>query len=647
MRQAADYSLTALKQAATVTPLPVKLMGSRNYDGTTTANASTLTVSNEVSGDNLTLSGSVTLAGKDAGSQNITAFTGLTLGGTSAADYTLTGATGSVTVNVLPVTLSGSRYYDGTTTANASTLKVSNEVSGDNLTLSGSVTLAGKDAGSQNITAFTGLTLGGTSAADYTLTGATGSATINVLPVTLSGSRNYDGTTTANASILKVSNEVTGDNLMLSGSVTLAGKAPGSENITSFSGLTLGGTPAADYTFTGATGSVTINALPVTLSGSRNYDGTTTADASILAITNKVGSDNLTLSGSVTLAGSSPGNQNITSFNALTLGGNSAADYTLTGATGSVTIQAINASLSGYVYLDPGNSGSRTAGDMGMGGVTVNLIATQGGGSNQSTTTGSDGSYSFSGLKAGTYEIRETPPPKFLDGSATPGSLGGGSSANTISGIQVGAGQQGTGYDFGHPGLRLTAISLRLFLASTPSGEGMYSMLDDPPTVQTGSSPGETYNTVFTAGGSAVAVVDPKGSVTASGTGSISSLTVTIANLEDGSSESLSAVTNGSEITQHYANGVLTLSGADTAADYTTVLQSVTYTDNATSPTLGTRTLTFVASNGLVQSSPAITSIAVQADPPAVTQSTAKAAMTKSTPRRSRPKARSPPSTRS
>ena len=173
----------------TVNALAVTLTGSRTYNGTTAAAAGNLTVANEVSGDNLTLSGSASLASANAGPEPITSFAGLTLGGTSAGNYTLTGASGSVTVTALAVTLTGSETSNGSTTAPASILMVANEISGDNLTLSGSVTLASANTGPETITSFTGLTLGGTSAGNYTLTGASGSVTVNP-PVSLTLTEN-------------------------------------------------------------------------------------------------------------------------------------------------------------------------------------------------------------------------------------------------------------------------------------------------------------------------------------------------------------------------------------------------------------------------------------------------------------------------
>ncbi len=84
---------------------------------------------------------------------------------------------------------------------------------------------------------------------------------------------------------------------------------------------------------------VTVNQLPVVLAGTRPYDGTTNAAASILTVTNAVGTDVVNVaSGTATLASAAVGAEPITSFASLTLGGGAAPNYTLVGASGSVTI---------------------------------------------------------------------------------------------------------------------------------------------------------------------------------------------------------------------------------------------------------------------------------------------------------------------
>ena len=101
--------------------------------------------------------------------------------------------------------------------------------------------------------------------------------------------------------------------------------------------------PSGDFgSSTGAlAGGQAVNPLPVSLTGSRTYDGTATADAGILTVSNKVGSDDVAVaSGSCALAGALAGWQTITSLGTLALGGTAAGNYTLAGGGGAVTILA-------------------------------------------------------------------------------------------------------------------------------------------------------------------------------------------------------------------------------------------------------------------------------------------------------------------
>jgi len=88
-----------------------------------------------------------------------------------------------------------------------------------------------------------------------------------------------------------------------------------------------------------ATTTLSVNKLSVQLTGTRAYDGTTTAAAAILSVANVVGSDNVNVtSGSGTIASQNVGLEPITSFGTLALGGTSAGNYTLSGASGNVGI---------------------------------------------------------------------------------------------------------------------------------------------------------------------------------------------------------------------------------------------------------------------------------------------------------------------
>ena len=126
---------------------------------------------------------------------------------------------------------------------------------------------------------------------------------------------------------------LSGDSLY--GSLT---RAPG-ENIGVYPILQGTLTGGNNYVITYVGANLTIGKLAVVLSGSRVYDGTNTVSYSVLSVANKIGTDDISVaSGTATLAGAGVGTQNITSFGDLTLGGTSAGNYTMTGATGSVSI---------------------------------------------------------------------------------------------------------------------------------------------------------------------------------------------------------------------------------------------------------------------------------------------------------------------
>ena len=96
-----NYLITANNGSLTIAPRSVTLTGQMNYSGQptldTTQTGTTLSATNVVQGDSLTVSGTATLASAAAGTRAITAFNSLTL---SNSNYTTTGASGSV--NVIP-----------------------------------------------------------------------------------------------------------------------------------------------------------------------------------------------------------------------------------------------------------------------------------------------------------------------------------------------------------------------------------------------------------------------------------------------------------------------------------------------------------------------------------------------------------------
>jgi hypothetical protein len=107
-------------------------------------------------------------------------------------------------------------------------------------------------------------------------------------------------------------------------------------------------------------------------------------------------------------------------------------------------------SLSGFVYVDAGHTGARVPTDPPLADVGITLTGTDDQGNQVSipATTQADGSYRFTGLRPGTYTISEAPPPGFVDGVATPGSLGGTAGIDQLF-VQIGENQNGINYNFG------------------------------------------------------------------------------------------------------------------------------------------------------------------------------------------------------
>ncbi|MCC6532385.1 MAG: DUF11 domain-containing protein [Burkholderiales bacterium] len=121
--------------------------------------------------------------------------------------------------------------------------------------------------------------------------------------------------------------------------------------------------------------------------------------------------------------------------------------------------------LSGRVYGDDNNDGVIQGTESGIGNVTITLSGTTSTGVDVCTivpsctvTTDANGNYAFNNLPSGSYTLTQTQPPGYGDGRESAGNLGGGvdnasfsanPAQNRIGGINLGAGQSGTNYNFG------------------------------------------------------------------------------------------------------------------------------------------------------------------------------------------------------
>ena len=113
--------------------------------------------------------------------------------------------------------------------------------------------------------------------------------------------------------------------------------------------------------------------------------------------------------------------------------------------------------------------------------MTVTLTGTNGLGQSVSltATTGADGSYTFSGMRAGTYSITETAPGGYSFAVANLGTVNGsadGTAASTtqFTGIATTSGQAGSNYNFGQS----KAVTLSGVVYHDVNGDNLYDSGD-------------------------------------------------------------------------------------------------------------------------------------------------------------------------
>ena len=448
-------------------------------------------------------------------------------------------------------------------------------------------------------------------------------------------SKTYDGTTTA-AAVPTITSGSLGSGDTANFTETYDTKNVGTSKTLTAAGSVSDGNSGNNYTVTlvtNTTGAITARSLTVSATGvNKVYDGTTAATVTLSD--NKVTGDNVTDSyATATFADASVGTGKVVSVSGISIGGSDAGNYALSSTTASTTANitaAAPGTISGYVYTDANNDGQRQISPgvyhAGIPGVTITLTRTDATAPDQVVLTGSDGSYSFSSVPAGTYQETETPPAKFLPGKPTAGSLGGTAVAPySITNIQVGIGQTGSEYDFSAAGLQAAYVSQRLFLASTPTSlaQIMQQIVTDPPVVRVGGSASRDYQTTFTVGRAAVSVESPAATVTHANGGNLASLIVSITNIADGAAETLTVdnttpsapapLPDHPSITAAYANGVLSLVGIASAGEYQSALDTIQYQDAASSPNTTARIITFVANDATAASEAAVTTVTFQA----------------------------------
>jgi formylglycine-generating enzyme required for sulfatase activity len=342
--------------SVTITGLSV---ANKVYDGTTTATVTgTAVISGLVGGDTVTVNaGTAAFADKNAGTGKTVTFSGWSLGGADAGKYILSGQPASVTADItaksvtITVLSAANKVYDGTTAATG-TVNINGKIDGDDVTAGGTAAFVNKNVGTGKTVTFN-YVLSGTDAENYSLLAqpVTGTADITAKPVTITGlsadDKVYDGTTDVTVSgTVELEGLVDGDDVsVVVGTAVFENATAGNGKTVTFSGYSLTGTDAGNYTLSAQPESVTANitAKSVTITGlsavNKQYDSTTTAVVTgVAVIDGLVDGDTVTIvEGTALFENASIGDNKTVTFTGWSLSGADAENYSLAGQPESVT----------------------------------------------------------------------------------------------------------------------------------------------------------------------------------------------------------------------------------------------------------------------------------------------------------------------
>ena len=318
----------------------------RTYDGTTNATG-TLSLGGVLGNDQVTANGNLTFDSRNAGTGRTVTASGISLSGADAGNYTVNASTtglADILARAITATLTANdRTYDGTIAATG-TLGLSGVVSGDTVSAgAGSMVFNNGNAGTGRTVTASGISLSGADAGNYTVNvSATGLADILARAITATLTANgrvYDGTTLATGS-LALNGVLSGDQVTVSaGGIAFDSKNAGTRTATA-SGLTLGGTSAANYTVTGtATGTAVIDPRAITAAATADshvYDGTT-ATTGRIALSGVISGDTVTGTASYRFADANAGTGRTVQVSGLGLSGADAGNYTVSLSATPVT----------------------------------------------------------------------------------------------------------------------------------------------------------------------------------------------------------------------------------------------------------------------------------------------------------------------
>lgn len=288
---------TTDRLALKITPKTVQLSSSKTYNGNSSIDLDSVTVSGLIDGDELNPSGQLMSSSKQVGEHSL--LLGDFVSGNN--NYIASNDGNTVVIHPKEVYLSGRRVYDGSRDLAISTIQVEGLISGDQLGLTGEARLAGGNTGQQNIV-INGLSAGN---ANYLLAADGHAAIIDQRAVTISTNREYDGSHELSIASLSISNIIEGDDLLLAGVVLLEENGAGSQIIDT--GNLVIANP--NYRVSSNGHLATVTPKVISISASRTYIGSKDLSLALINVEGVLAGDVVDLVGTASLSGGGAGEQ--------------------------------------------------------------------------------------------------------------------------------------------------------------------------------------------------------------------------------------------------------------------------------------------------------------------------------------------------
>jgi hypothetical protein len=227
--------------------------------------------------------------------------------------------------------------YNGTSVGSG-TVTLTNKIGSDDVSANGTFTFADANVANGIQVTVSSLTLSGIKAGNYTITDPSATLNANITPLELTytlsaNNKVYNGTPVGSGTVT-LTNKIGSDDVSASGTFTFADAEVANGKVVTVSGLNLSGAKAGNYTITDPSATLNANITPLELTytlsaNNKVYNGTPVGSGTV-TLTNKIGSDDVSASGTFTFADAEVANGKVVTVSGLTLSGIKAGNYTIT-----------------------------------------------------------------------------------------------------------------------------------------------------------------------------------------------------------------------------------------------------------------------------------------------------------------------------